>query len=431
MRTGNAGRASNRDQQSPVGGIGDDSARGDALIEYDRGASTSAAEGLDARPVPAQNQHVDVKVDACVRDGAVVQQRCPDRRPRSVKLHGPQAGHARQVPRRRPQLSGTKRVTTNGKGVRERRARADDEECLVPGPCRDPGEGRRDGAGADAAGRAANNEGDVSRGCVRPLSQRPRNGRQVGGLFGPHDDAVHGAGEGRNLERRGACRNHPDGRAGCHRSTAVGQRQDRRKPSRTRHLPAERPLDVVPQARSHGARHLKGDGQCGEVIKIGHDAGPYEPRRISVRTPPVGLWTSASNVAAMMTTDASANPFRAAVEAGDLDAAAALLHPDVVFRSPVVHVPYAGKAACMHLLGHVFEVFQDFRYTDELSGDRVHGLVFETNVDGKDIQGWDYLTLDANGMITEFAVMIRPLSGLIALATAMGARLAEDPVPGH
>lgn len=121
--------------------------------------------------------------------------------------------------------------------------------------------------------------------------------------------------------------------------------------------------------------------------------------------------------------------FRAAVEAWDIDALEPLLHPDVEFRSPAVHTPYAGRAACMHLLRHVSQVFTDFRYVDEVAGERSHGLVFRTSVGGKQAEGWDYLTVDDDGLITELAVMVRPLSGLIALAQAMGARLEDDPVP--
>ncbi len=50
-------------------------------------------------------------------------------------------------------------------------------------------------------------------------------------------------------------------------------------------------------------------------------------------------------------------------------------------------------------------------------------------MDGREVEGWDHLTADADGLITEFVVMVRPLSGLIALAQAMGARLEADPVP--
>ena len=123
-----------------------------------------------------------------------------------------------------------------------------------------------------------------------------------------------------------------------------------------------------------------------------------------------------------------AQPFRTAVERRDLDAMAAALHPDVVFHSPAVFKPYEGREATIGLLRHVLEVFEDFRYLDELSGDGggSHGLVFAARVGDKTLEGWDYLKLDADGLITELTVMVRPLSGLIAVAQAMGDRLAAQ-----
>jgi hypothetical protein len=78
----------------------------------------------------------------------------------------------------------------------------------------------------------------------------------------------------------------------------------------------------------------------------------------------------------------------------------------------------------MHVLRHVLQVFEEFRYVDELHGEGTHGLVFEARVGEKQLQGWDYMTLDADGLVTELVVMIRPLSGLIAVAEAMSARLS-------
>jgi hypothetical protein len=120
------------------------------------------------------------------------------------------------------------------------------------------------------------------------------------------------------------------------------------------------------------------------------------------------------------------NAFREAVQHRDLDAMAAALHPDVVFHSPAVFKPYEGREATIGLLRHVLEVFEDFRYLDELSGDGSHGLVFAARVGDRTLQGWDYLKLDADGLITELTVMVRPLSGLIALAQAMAERVATD-----
>ncbi len=123
------------------------------------------------------------------------------------------------------------------------------------------------------------------------------------------------------------------------------------------------------------------------------------------------------------------HPFRVAVEAYDMDAAVELLHDDVVFRSPAVHQPYAGRAAVSHLLRHAGDVLEDLVYVDELHGERSVALVFRAQVGDKDVEGLDHLTLDEDGHITEFRVMIRPLSGLIAMAQTMGARLEADPVP--
>ena len=115
--------------------------------------------------------------------------------------------------------------------------------------------------------------------------------------------------------------------------------------------------------------------------------------------------------------------FRAAVEAGDLDAATALLADDVVFRSPVVFKPYEGAATVAHLLRTVFGVFEDFRYTDELTAGDAHALIFEARVGGRSLQGLDLIRENADGRITEFTVMVRPASALAALAQEMAARL--------
>ena len=58
--------------------------------------------------------------------------------------------------------------------------------------------------------------------------------------------------------------------------------------------------------------------------------------------------------------------FRAAAEAKDFSAIEELFAEDVVFRSPVVFKPYEGREAVAMLLGAVGQVFEDFRYTDQV-----------------------------------------------------------------
>lgn len=117
------------------------------------------------------------------------------------------------------------------------------------------------------------------------------------------------------------------------------------------------------------------------------------------------------------------HPFRAAVEAQDLDAMASCLAEDVTFNSPVVHSSYEGREATMVVLRAVFEVFEDFAYTDEIEGD-VHALLFRARVGDKTVQGIDLLRSDAAGKVSELTVMLRPLSGTLAVAEAMRAKLA-------
>ena len=118
------------------------------------------------------------------------------------------------------------------------------------------------------------------------------------------------------------------------------------------------------------------------------------------------------------------HPFRQAVEARDTDAMTALLADDVVFTSPVAYKPYPGKAITAAILRGVLRVFEDFRYVREI-GDpdgHDHALIFEAKVDGKTVNGCDFIHTDDDGLIDDFMVMVRPLSGAQALAEAMGAQ---------
>jgi uncharacterized protein len=118
--------------------------------------------------------------------------------------------------------------------------------------------------------------------------------------------------------------------------------------------------------------------------------------------------------------------FHDAIVARDLEEAIAQLAEDVVFRSPAVHRPYEGRDATGMVLRAVITVFEDFRYVDVLdAGDRA-GLVFEARVGDRQLQGWDYLRFDEEGRIVDFTVMIRPLSGLLALVEAMQAALGTQ-----
>ena len=119
------------------------------------------------------------------------------------------------------------------------------------------------------------------------------------------------------------------------------------------------------------------------------------------------------------------HPFRAAVEAKDIDAAISLLADDVLFRSPVVFKPYRGREAVAPLLLAVSHVFEGFRYVRELGapGASDHALLFEARVGDRALEGCDFLHSGDAGLIEELTVMVRPLTAALALADAMQRQL--------
>lgn len=117
--------------------------------------------------------------------------------------------------------------------------------------------------------------------------------------------------------------------------------------------------------------------------------------------------------------------FRAAVERMDIDAASELLAPEIVFHSPATFHPFVGKDTVTRLLTIVSQTFEDFRYTDELVGEETHALIFRAAIGGRELEGIDLLRLDENGLIADFTVMLRPISGLVPFAQAMGEKVTQ------
>lgn len=119
--------------------------------------------------------------------------------------------------------------------------------------------------------------------------------------------------------------------------------------------------------------------------------------------------------------------WHAMIAARDLSALPALVHPEAVFRSPMAHTPYPGREAVLLVLNTVLGVFENFTYHRELASDDGLSVVleFSAEVSGRQLKGIDLVRFDGQGLIREFEVMVRPMSGLQALGEAMGRRLAD------
>ena len=115
--------------------------------------------------------------------------------------------------------------------------------------------------------------------------------------------------------------------------------------------------------------------------------------------------------------------FRAAAEAKDFSQIDELFAEDADFRSPVVYKPYEGRETIKLLLTAVSQVFEDFRYLDQVESGDTAVLVFAARVGERELQGVDILRFGPEDRIVEMIVMVRPMSGMHALAERMQQQL--------
>jgi hypothetical protein len=120
----------------------------------------------------------------------------------------------------------------------------------------------------------------------------------------------------------------------------------------------------------------------------------------------------------------AASDFRDAIERRDLDGMVATLADDVVLHSPVSFKPFEGREEVARLFEILVRTFEDFRYTDDLPGEEVHAMIFRARIGDREVEGLDLIRPGPDGLIADFNVMVRPLTGVVALAEAVGPLLA-------
>ena len=117
--------------------------------------------------------------------------------------------------------------------------------------------------------------------------------------------------------------------------------------------------------------------------------------------------------------------WHAIAESRDVHGLGELLADDAVFESPVVHTPQVGKAITQKYLTAAMHVLNNgsFTYVNEWYGETSAVLEFQCNCDGVLINGVDIIHWNAEGKISRFKVMVRPLKAINALHEMMGKML--------
>lgn len=114
------------------------------------------------------------------------------------------------------------------------------------------------------------------------------------------------------------------------------------------------------------------------------------------------------------------------VASGDDSPISEILAEKVVFLPPTYWKTWTGRDAVAAVLGHVGQVFSDFRYRRVLGEGRNWALEFCCKVGDLDAVGVDLVTLDDDGLIEVLEVVMRPIRTVDALRDAMNARVRTD-----
>lgn len=115
------------------------------------------------------------------------------------------------------------------------------------------------------------------------------------------------------------------------------------------------------------------------------------------------------------------------VAKGDQTAIAPLLAEQVKFMPPTYFATWTGRDAVAAVLGHVGQVFSDFKYRRVMGEGNDYALEFQCKIGDLDAVGVDLITLGEDGLIETFEVVMRPHKSIGALREAMNARVMKDP----
>jgi hypothetical protein len=120
--------------------------------------------------------------------------------------------------------------------------------------------------------------------------------------------------------------------------------------------------------------------------------------------------------------------YRAASEAGDIDAAMATLAPDAELVSPISgRLVFRGHDDLRVLLAAVFASIRDLRWREEAGDERMRVVVGDASVGPLSLGEALVLDLAEDGRIQRLRPHMRPWPALTLLALSLGPRIGRHP----
>ena len=119
--------------------------------------------------------------------------------------------------------------------------------------------------------------------------------------------------------------------------------------------------------------------------------------------------------------------FFIAIKSNNVDELKTILDQKVVFKPPTYWKEWQGRDVVARILTYVGSVFINLKYKRVLSNNSDYFLEFSCNIGELSATGVDMITLNEQGLIKNFEVVMRPYKSVGELRKSMARLTSSDP----
>ena len=119
--------------------------------------------------------------------------------------------------------------------------------------------------------------------------------------------------------------------------------------------------------------------------------------------------------------------FFLAIKSNNVDDLKSIFDENIIFKPPTYWKEWQGKEVVARILNHVGSVFKNLRYKRVLYSGPDYFLEFSCKIGQLDATGIDMISLNRQGLIENFEVVMRPYKTVGELRKSMTLLTSNDP----
>ena len=119
--------------------------------------------------------------------------------------------------------------------------------------------------------------------------------------------------------------------------------------------------------------------------------------------------------------------FFIAIKSNSVDDLESIFDKNIIFKPPTYWKEWQGKEVVARILAHVGSVFKNLKYKRVLFNGSDYFLEFSCNIGQLNAVGVDMISINRDGLIENFEVVMRPYKSVGELRKAMALLTSNDP----